>query len=224
MHGITIAYRRAGDPGNPPMLLLHGLGDSSADWHPVLPDLVETHCVYAVDLRGHGDSAHPGTYSFELMRDDVLGFLDAAGIEKCVLVGHSMGAVVAVLLALRAPQRVTHLVLEDASVPRPGMLRRPPLPPPVEPVPYDVPVVNAIRAQLDQPDPAWFEALATLPVPTLLISGAESPFPHELLADSADRIPDAVLATVTAGHHVHLEQPTAFTTEIARFLTGRVPR
>ncbi|WP_436533733.1 alpha/beta fold hydrolase [Actinoplanes sp. HUAS TT8] len=218
VNGVTVAYRTAGDPGNPPLVLLHGLGDSAADWQTVLPDLSETHHVYALDLRGHGYSARPGKYSFELMRDDVLGFLDAAGIDRCVLVGHSMGAVVATLVVVAAPGRVSHLVVEDAVVPRPGALSRPPLPAPTEATPFDWAVVNAIRAQLNDPDPAWWEALPTLTAPTLIISGAESPVPHELLADAADRIPDAVLATVTAGHNVHTEQPTAFMSELTRFL------
>jgi pimeloyl-ACP methyl ester carboxylesterase len=218
VNAVTLAYRTAGDPANPPMVLLHGLGDSAADWDTVLPDLAGTHHVHALDLRGHGDSSHPGDYSFELMRDDVLAFLDAAGIARCVLIGHSMGGVVAALIALAAPHRLTHLVLEDSSPPRPGSMKRPPLDPPADPTPFDFAAVNAIRAQLNDPDPAWFDALADLPVPTLIISGAESHIPHELLADTADRIPDAILATVTAGHNVHIEQPTAFVTEIHRFL------
>lgn len=218
VNGVTVAYRTAGDPGNPPMVLLHGLGDSSADWATVLPDMSETHHVHALDLRGHGESSHSDKYSFELMRDDVLAFLDATRIRHCVLVGHSMGGIVAVLLALAAPDRVTHLILEDASAPKPGTLSRPPVDHPTEPTPFDFAVVNAIRAQLNDPDPAWWEALSELTVPTLIISGAESPIPHEWLADSADRIPDAVLATVTAGHEVHIEQPTAFMTELTRFL------
>ncbi|MFI1992060.1 alpha/beta fold hydrolase [Actinoplanes sp. NPDC020271] len=218
VHGVTVAYFTAGDPGNPPLVLLHGLGDSSADWVTVLPDLSATHHVHALDLRGHGGSSHPGKYSFELMRDDVLAYLDTAGVGAAVLVGHSMGAVVATLLALAAPHRVTHLILEDAVPPRPGALTRPPLEAPTEPTGFDFAAVNAIRAQLNDPDPAWWQALAELTVPTLVISGAESGIPHELLADAVDRIPDAVLATVTAGHYVHTEQPTAFITELTRFL------
>ncbi len=218
VNGVTVAYLTAGDPGKPPLVLLHGLGDSHADWETVLPDLSETHHVHALDLRGHGDSSHPGKYSFELMRDDVLAYLDATGIDRAVLVGHSMGAVVAALLALNAPHRVSHLVMEDAVPPRPGSLPRPPVPAPDEPTSFDFAAVNAIRAQLNDPDPAWWQALSELAVPTLVISGAESPIPHELLADAVDRIPDAVLATVTAGHYVHTEQPTAFISELTRFL------
>jgi pimeloyl-ACP methyl ester carboxylesterase len=218
VNGVTIAFDTAGTEGNPPMVLLHGLGDSRTDWTTIMPDLVLTHFVYALDLRGHGDSSHPGKYSFELMRDDVLAFLDAAGIERCVLIGHSMGGTVAVLLAQAAPHRVSHLVLEDSTAPRPGAMPRPPLPTPAEPTPFDFAAVNQIRAQLTDPDPAWWQKLADLQVPTLIISGTESPLPHELLADAAGRIPGATLASVTAGHNVHIEQPTAFVTELHRFL------
>ncbi len=60
------------------------------DWH-MPPQLAQTHRVYALDLRGHGASDFPGQYSFELMRDDVIGFLDAVEVGRCVLIGHSMG-------------------------------------------------------------------------------------------------------------------------------------
>src|SRR5258705_7851352 len=125
--GVALAYRVAGDPACPPMVLLHGLGDDEGDWHTVLSTLADRYRVYALDLRGHGRSSHPGRYSFELMRDDVTGFLDAVGVERCVMIGHSMGGTVAMLLAEAAPHRLTHLILEDVTAPRPGALERPPL-------------------------------------------------------------------------------------------------
>lgn len=90
--GVLLAYRVAGDPAAPPMVLLHGLGEAASAWEPVLPALAATHRVYAVDLRGHGRSARPGRYSFAVMRDDVIGFLDAVGVHRCVLIGHSAAA------------------------------------------------------------------------------------------------------------------------------------
>src|SRR6187549_3376581 len=97
------------------MVLLHGLGDDERDWQVVLPALAAGRRVYAVDLRGHGRSSHPGRYSFELMRDDVSAFLGALGIEAGVLVGHSMGGTVAVLLAEQAPELITRLILVDVT-------------------------------------------------------------------------------------------------------------
>jgi pimeloyl-ACP methyl ester carboxylesterase len=218
---VSIGYRVAGDPGGQPVVLLHGLGDSGQDWTPVLDGLAAAFRVFVLDLRGHGDSDRPGDYSFELMRDDVLGFLDAVPLERAALVGHSMGAVVAVLVAQAAPDRVTHLVLEDATVPRPGDLYRPPLAVPDEPTPFDFAVVNAIRAQLTHPDPAWWDATEAVKTPTLIVDGASSGDRQAFLAASTARMPDARLVTIAAGHHVHREQPAGFLDAVVPFLRQR---
>ncbi|AVT30763.1 alpha/beta hydrolase [Plantactinospora sp. BC1] len=220
-NGILLAYRVAGDPARPPMVLLHGLGDDERDWQDVLPHLAEDHRVYALDLRGHGRSARPGHYSFELMCNDVISFLDVIGIERCVLIGHSMGAVVATLVAQTAAHRLTHLVLEDATPPRPGDLARPPLAAPDEPTPYDFAAVNAVRKQLDDPDPAWWDGTAVVNVPTLIVGGAHSSIPQSLLAATADRMPDATLVTIAAGHYVHQERPAEFLAAVDGFLAAR---
>lgn len=218
---MTLAYRVVGDPANPPMVLLHGLGDDERAWGAVLSSFAAEHRVYALDLRGHGRSSHPGRYSFALMRDDVIGFLEAVGLERCVVVGHSMGGVVALLLAETAPHLLTHLILEDVTAPRPGALRRPPLRPPAEPTPFDFAAVNAIRAQIDDPDPAWWSRMETVRVPTLIIGGANSTIPQHLLAETVEVMPDADLVTVEAGHYVHRDRPTEFVAAIDAFLAAR---
>jgi esterase len=217
--GTTLAYRIAGSPGAPPMVLLHGLGDSAADWEAVIPGLARGYRVYALDLRGHGGSAQPGRYSFELMRDDVLGFCAAVEIASCVLIGHSMGGMVAVLVAEKSPGLLTRLVLEDVTAPRPGALSRPPLPTPDEPTPFDFAAVHAIRAQINDPDPAWWDGLATVSTPTLIIGGATSPIPHHLLTETVERMPDARLVTLDAGHSVHEDRPTEFLAAVDVFLS-----
>jgi pimeloyl-ACP methyl ester carboxylesterase len=150
----------------------------------------------------------------------VLAFLERAGIGRCVLVGHSMGGTVAILLAETAPHLITHLILEDVTAPRPGALPRPPLAPPDTPTPFDFAAVNAIRAQINDPDPAWWDGLAAIDVPTLIIGGATSPIPHHLLAETAELMPDARLVTVDAGHNVHRERPADFLAAVRGFLRG----
>ncbi|WP_018215481.1 alpha/beta fold hydrolase [Salinispora vitiensis] len=218
MGEVSVSYQLAGNPAGQPVVLLHGLGDSGQDWIPVLAELATTFQVFVLDLRGHGNSSRPGTYSFELMRDDVLGFLDAVGLTRVALVGHSMGAVVAVLVAQAAPDRVTQLVLEDATVPRPGDLYRPPLVAPDEPIPCDIAVVNAIRAQLTDPDPAWWEGTETVRQPTLIVDGASSDDRQALLVAAAARMLNARVVTITAGHYVHRDQPARFLEAVVPFL------
>ena len=116
--GIRLAYRVSGPPDAPPLVLLHALGEDAADWDGVTPAFARHWRVYALDLRGHGRSDRPGDYSLELMRTDVLGFLDALALERVDLVGHSMGGVVAYLFAEAHPERVHRLVLEDVPAPR----------------------------------------------------------------------------------------------------------
>ncbi|WP_305788281.1 alpha/beta fold hydrolase [Symbioplanes lichenis] len=208
----------AGDPAAPPVILLHGLGDAASDWAEVQAALAKTFRVYALDLRGHGDGPHPGEYSFELMRDDVIAFLGRERLGPCVLVGHSMGGTVAILVAEAAPHLVTRLVLEDVTAPRPGALSRPPLPTPAEPTPFDFAAVNAIRAQINDPDPAWWDDMASITIPTLIIGGASSNIPQHLLAETAARMPDARLVTLNAGHYVHRDRPAEFLTALDDFL------
>ncbi|MDT0346981.1 alpha/beta fold hydrolase [Streptomyces litchfieldiae] len=217
---VRLAYETAGDPGAPPLLLLHALGKDATDWHTVLPAFARHWHVYVPDLRGHGRSDWPGTYSFELMRDDVLGFLNALGIARASLVGHSLGGVVSYLLAAGHPERVDRLVLEEAPPPFP---RQPSAPArPDHPVPYDWPVVPAIKAQVDTPDPAWPGLLDGITARTLLVAGgAASQLRQDWIAEMAGRIPGGRLVTIPAGHRVHETAPEAFTEAVTGFLRER---
>ncbi|MBP2400570.1 alpha/beta fold hydrolase [Streptomyces syringium] len=114
---VRLAYRVSGQPDAPPLVLLHALGENAADWDAVAPAFARHRRVFALDLRGHGRSDWPGDYSLELMQGDVIRFLDVLGLGQVDLIGHSMGGIVAYLLAGNHPQRVRRLVLEDVPVP-----------------------------------------------------------------------------------------------------------
>ncbi|HEY8493499.1 MAG TPA: alpha/beta hydrolase [Myxococcota bacterium] len=114
---LAMSYLEAG-AGARPFVLVHGFTGSSDDFADVLPALAAHGRTLAPDLRGHGATSRPGAasdYTFERLADDVIGFLDALGVERCDLLGHSMGGVVAQLVALRAPERVASLVLMDTA-------------------------------------------------------------------------------------------------------------
>jgi pimeloyl-ACP methyl ester carboxylesterase len=220
--GLKLSYLTAGDPAASPMVLLHALGKDAADWHGVLPKLAGTHRVYAPDLRGHGHSDFPGRYSHELIRDDVLGFLDAVTVDRCVLIGHSLGGTVAALVAEEMPRRLTHLVLEDTAPPRPGGPGLPRRTRPTRPLPFDFAVVTAIIDEVNDPDPMWWDRTDAVPVPTLVIGGGpESRIPQRLLSDLVARMPDAALVTIPAGHHVHTARPQEFLAAVRDFLDVR---
>lgn len=214
---IRLAYRVSGPPDGPPLVLLHGTGEDAADWSTVLPALAATHRAYAVDLRGHGASDRPGRYSLELMRDDVLGFLDALDLPVVDLVGHSMGGVVAYLVAQSAPDRVARLVLEDTPAPLPRVPTAP-----VRPdgeLAFDWEMVLAVRAQVDTPDPAWLAGLGRITADTLVVAGGpDSHVSQESVAELSRRIPRAGLVTIPVGHLVHAGAPAEFLRAVTTFL------
>ncbi len=97
------------------MLLLHGLLGSSRNWLSTGRDLAKEFHVMALDLRNHGKSPHAPEMNYEGMVDDVIGWMDAQGLSKATLVGHSMGGKTAMLLACRHPERVERLVVVDIA-------------------------------------------------------------------------------------------------------------
>ena len=101
----------AADVADDPLILLHGYTDNSRSWSLLAPHLGGRH-IYAVDLRGHGGSdAPPCCYGIDALSQDLLSFMDALGIEKADIVGHSLGSMTAGLFAAEHPERVDHLVL-----------------------------------------------------------------------------------------------------------------
>jgi len=106
-------------------MLLHGwVYDGLVTWHRVIPTLAETHRVYSIDLRGHGKSARiRGRVDIEDMADEIAGVMDSLGLGTVPLVGYSMGGMVAQMLALRHPGRISRLVLA-ATAARPIVLPR----------------------------------------------------------------------------------------------------
>ncbi len=110
--GVTLRYAVQGDSAGPAVILLHGYSDSWFSFSRVLPLLPPGYRVYALDQRGHGDSEKPaGGYGMKDLAADALAFMDAYGIRRAVVVGHSMGSLVAQQVAAAAPDRVAGLVL-----------------------------------------------------------------------------------------------------------------
>lgn len=214
---VRLAYQVSGPPDAPPLVLLHALGEGAADWDPVAPAFARHWRVYALDLRGHGRSDWPGRYSLELMRADVLGFLDALALDRVDLIGHSMGGIVACLLAEDHPRRVDRLVLEDVPALRPRERTSPSRP--AGELCFDWEMVLAIRRQIDEPDPAWLERLSRITASTLVIAGGPtSHVPQDGIAELARLIPNGRMVTVPAGHLIHHAEPEAFTEAVLAFL------
>ncbi len=218
---VRLAYRVSGPAGAPPLVLLPALGETAADWAVVAAHLSGTFRCYALDLRGHGRSDRPGRYSIELMREDLWAFLDALGLDRVGLLGHSLGALVALVAAMDRPDRVDRLVLEDPPPPRPAVPPRELPPRPPGPLDFDWALVPALTAQRNAPDPAWWDGLTRISAPTLVVAGGPaSHLPQDEIAELAARIPRARLVTIPAGHLVHTTEPARFLAVVDEFLAS----
>ena len=114
--GVRLHYVEQGDANGPTIILLHGYSDSWVSYTRVLPLIDKKYHVYVPDLRGHGESDRPASgYSFPDFAGDIIGFMDAKGIKKATIVGHSMGSFVAQHVATLAPERVDKLVLVGSA-------------------------------------------------------------------------------------------------------------
>jgi len=100
--------------GHTPLLLVHGLTDSSVCWGAVASALAPEFAITTYDLRGHGLSDAPSDgYSPVDHALDLLGVLDALELRQAIVLGHSLGAETAAVAATLAPGRISRLVLED---------------------------------------------------------------------------------------------------------------
>jgi len=114
--GVKLDYVVDGPRDGAPIIFLHGYTDSSHSWSSTTPFLADTWRTYALDQRGHGDSEKPlYGYTIAQYAEDVIAFMDELGIEQTVLVGHSMGSVIAHQVASAHPERVTRLVLVGSA-------------------------------------------------------------------------------------------------------------
>ncbi|HEX3909805.1 MAG TPA: alpha/beta hydrolase [Solirubrobacteraceae bacterium] len=114
LHGRRVIYRVAGS--GPPIVLIHGMLNSSSHWRSVALNLASEYTVIAPDLIGHGDSAAPrGDYSLGAHAASIRDLLAAIGVDRASIVGHSLGGGVAMQFFYQFPQRVERLVLVSSG-------------------------------------------------------------------------------------------------------------
>src|SRR3954471_569639 len=114
LHGHRVIYRIAGS--GPPVVLIHGMVNSSRHWEDVALRLADRYTVVAPDLIGHGDSATPrGDYSLGAHAASIRDLLAVIGIDHATIVGHSLGGGVAMQFFYQFPQRTERLVLVSSG-------------------------------------------------------------------------------------------------------------
>ncbi len=112
---MTVAlYHRITGEGAP-LILLHGLFGSHENLGGIARRLQDQWQIHALDERNHGQSPHTETMDYPAMAEDVIAYMDAAGLDRASFLGHSMGGKVAMQVALMAPERVERLIVADIA-------------------------------------------------------------------------------------------------------------
>ena len=112
--GIELGYDDSGGTKREAVVLLHGLGSARSTWDPIVPVLINQRRALPFDQRGHVESSHAsGTYTLEHYVPDAIAFCESIETQPVVLVGHSLGGVVAASVARTRPDLVRGLLLED---------------------------------------------------------------------------------------------------------------
>jgi len=108
-----INYWSCGRKGGRPVVLVHGFSDNGLCWLPVARELNDAYCIIMPDMVGHGLSSRASEVKDIDMATDIVSLIESLGLEKPVVVGHSMGAMVSVQAVARCPRLAAALVLED---------------------------------------------------------------------------------------------------------------
>jgi 3-oxoadipate enol-lactonase len=241
-NGLSIGYDVAG--AGPPLILFHGAtSDAARDFRGVLPALTQAFRCYTPDARGHGrtrwDTA-AGGFSADWLADDALAFVEALDLATFHLLGFSLGAMTALRVAVRAPERLRTMVVVGITTdrePRASVARR---------------LMDPVR--IDRSDPTWAADLArrhdpgqgkgawrallpaiardvatqslitpgqlrTIDPPTLVAVGDRDPF---VPVDAAWRLSRSVvdgrlLVVPDAGHEAFAERPAIATEALEEF-------
>lgn len=215
-----------------PLVLVHGLGVSSAYWVPLAARLAERRAVYVLDLRAEDEEP---VDEIGDLAEIVVAWLDALGVRRATLVANSLGCQTAAEVAARWPGRVASLVLVGPTVDPTarGFWRqaaRLAASAPFEPPALDAIVVGdylrlgprafagEVRAMLRH-RADW--ALARVEAPTLVIRGAHDRIvPRRWAAEAARLARGRWIEVPDAGHAVHFDEPDAVAAVIERFLAG----
>ena len=110
---LQLAFETFGE--GPPAVILHGLFGSGRNWRGIAQALSARYRVYCVDLRNHGASPWAATMSYPEMAADVRMLIETEGLDRPVVIGHSMGGKTAMALALESPATVGRLVVVDIA-------------------------------------------------------------------------------------------------------------
>ena len=220
---IELFYTKTGS--GPPLLLLHGNGEDGTYFVHQVEEFSRDFTVYAIDTRGHGQSPRGGApFTISQFADDLLAFMDRQGLPRADILGFSDGGNIALIFALRHPDRVRRLILNGANLDPKG----------VKPL-VQLPIVLGYHfASLSKSPKAKARAellglmvnephinpaeLGKLSMPVLVIAGTRDMIRENHTRLIANRIPNARLVLIPGDHFIANKAPAAFDRAVRQFL------
>lgn len=212
-----------------PLILLHGNGEDSSYFKGQIDDFSGYFQVYAIDTRGHGKTPR-GTKPFTIRQfaEDLKGFMDEQKIERADILGFSDGGNIAMVFALRYPERVNRLILNGANLDAGGVKRTTQIP--IE-IGYRIAGRFAGKSDSARLDAEMLglmvndpnvrpEELVSIKSRTLVIAGTRDMIKEEHTRLITESIPNSELVLIEGDHFIANKRPGEFNKAVLAFLRG----
>ena len=209
------------------IILMHGNGEDCSIFNGQIDVFAQHYHVYALDTRGHGKTPRGDKpFTIRQFADDLMGFMDEHQIEKAHVLGFSDGGNIAMIFAMKYPERVDHLILNGANLTPAGVKRSIQIP--IE-IGYRIAKLfggksDSAKSHMEMlglmvNDPyVKPEELATIQAKTLVIAGTKDMILESETKRIAENIPDSQLVFVEGDHFIAKKKPEEFNRAVLEFL------
>ena len=210
-----------------PIILMHGNGEDCSIFSGQIDVFAQHYHVYAMDTRGHGQTPRGDKpFTIRQFADDLLGFMDENQIEKAHVLGFSDGGNIAMIFAMKYPERVDHLILNGANLTPAGVRRSIQI---LIEIGYRIAKLfggksDSAKSHMEMlglmvNDPyVKPEELATIQAKTLVIAGTKDMILESETKRIAENIPDSQLVFVEGDHFIAKKKPEEFNQAVLEFL------
>ena len=225
--GMNIVLHHIEQGSGEPLILLHGNGEDAGYFVHQMEPFSRHFRVIAVDTRGHGQTPRgEAPFTIRQFAEDLRAFMDTQGIVKASILGFSDGGNIAMVFALKYPERVDRLILNGANLDASGVKRSVQIPIDIG---YRMASLFARRSpearknaellglMVNDPDVKPDE-LGRIQAPTLVIAGDRDMIKESHTRLIAAHIPDARLVIIPGDHFIANKQPEAFNAAVLSFL------
>ncbi len=195
LNSQVICYEKTGEGA--PVILIHGNTEDHHIFDRLIEDMERDHTVYAMDSRGHGESATPKEFHYADMAEDVINLIKALEIEKPYIVGYSDGGIIALLVAIKASNLLSGIVCCGANLSPSGIHHRD-----IRDIKKEYKRTNdpRIKMMLEEPNISPAD-LRRISVPAMIFAGEKDMIKEKETKTIASNIPEASMQILPGDNH-----------------------